>query len=463
MSLNNVIAKEFEISGKDVTNYRDKLKDHATKLHAAGNLHSDNLSAYLQVIIAKERDMDLNVESTFHHYFLTDCAMTSIGCLVQEVKGPDGNLVTMENVFQFLESTNDHVYCVDRRQTNEGYKQVGLCVFTKSGIKRYVRYHAVIEIDSTFKKNDDGYPLVIIVGLDGNRKVFIIGFALIHDSTTLSYMFVLNSMKLKLVDNNKQPIVPSTIFTDEEDAALNAVKSVYPTTVTFRCDWHLQKNVQQKTSYPKNPILYKHGEKIRSLFWLCKLALTEQDFQVKWDELKVYIETIPNNDAVIKFKEEMTAYFLIYLPTSVNRWADYFRHKVFHMGVRTTQAVECMNSLLSKRGVNGTKSVGFMIKELFDIMERQNFQDQKKNCTDSKKLPKERAIAQSVVVFTDIIHYIKNCMTDHACELQINQIIESSMYEVVKWENDYILQQRFTRQTRCEYWQRYNCHNSKRE
>lgn len=117
------------------------------------------------------------------------------------------------------------------------------------------------------------YPLVIIVGLDGNRKVFIIGFALIHDSTTTSYMFVLNSMKLKLVDYNKEPIVPDTVFTDEEDATINAVKSVYPTTFTFRCDWHLQKNIQQHTSYPKNAILHAHGEKIRSLFWSCKSAL----------------------------------------------------------------------------------------------------------------------------------------------------------------------------------------------
>ena len=152
MPWKTLVAKEFEISQKDVTNYKETVKLEATKLHASGKLNVDNLSAQLQMIISKERDMDLNADSIYHHYFLTENAITAIKDLVHEVQGSDGNIATMENVFQFLESSNNYVYCVDRRKTNEGFKQLGLCVFTKSGIQKYVRHHAVIEIDSTFKK-----------------------------------------------------------------------------------------------------------------------------------------------------------------------------------------------------------------------------------------------------------------------------------------------------------------------
>ncbi len=248
-------------------------------------------------------------------------------------------------------------------------------------------------------------------------------------------------MKKHLKNHQGVPIEPDCVFTDEEDSCINSIQKAYTKCKTFRCDWHLQKNIEQHTSYPKNKVLKQHGLAIRRLFGSCKTQFNEDDFNRKWKELTNYIESIDvssGNESLEQFKKAMNSYFLQELPRTCNRWADYFRNNVFHIGVKTTQSCECVNGILSKHGINGKSSVGAMIEDLFGIVEREKLENKLNDISvlSGHKLPEERKLNDTGKhLFKDLIDYCKRSLSAYATNEQIKQMNDSLMHKVIRWDN----------------------------
>jgi len=431
------------ITAKDVSDCSHELTAYAHELKKANILMEEKLCSQLKMIICNKRAMDLNDPALAFSKFRVDGnAVVSLKKIISTVEGTSGRMKTMKDVFNFLKSSSEYDHTIHSKQCYDGLVQVGICVVSKYGIQQFQRYHTVMEIDSTFKKNNEEYPLVIIIGIDGDRKLFIIGFALIHDSSTESYSFVLDTLRNKLVNCNGVAVEPDVVFTDEEDSCINAIHKTYPNSRKFRCDWHLQKNIEQHTSYPKNKLLKEHGLKIRALFWSCKVQYTEQDYLLKFNALKDYIHSVDGtncNDIIIaEFKKRMTSYFLQDLPKTACRWADYFRTAVFHIGIKSTQSCECVNGMLAKRGLNGTSSVGKMVQTLLEIFQKEK-EDKKllrmqSNFSDNNLLEERKLTNGSKKLFKDLLDYIKRGLTTVACNAQVIQMNESLMHRVIRWD-----------------------------
>ncbi len=134
----------------------------------------------------------------------------------------------------------------------------------------------------------------------------------------------------------------------------------------------------------------------------------------------------------------MNSYFLQELPRTCNRWADYFRNNVFHIGVKTTQSCECVNGILSKHGINGKSSVGAMIEDLFGIVEREKLENKLNDISvlSGHKLPEERKLNDTGKhLFKDLIDYCKRSLSAYATNEQIKQMNDSLMHKVIRWDN----------------------------
>ena len=451
-----------KIVSADVTQFRNDLQLYATKVHEKGRVSLDvaNVLKELELLVAKARGISREARTVVLDTFVYDNNVKAmIKNIVNEVKGCEGNLLTLNDVIKFVESSDEYTHTYDYR----GHTRCGMAVFSKTGINKYRKYHSIIEIDTTFKKNNEDYPLVIAVGLDGEKKIFIIAFALLYDNSQSSFAFFLKSMKLKLVDTDNKSIDFDVCFTDEEDACINAVNLVYPNSAAFRCDWHFEKNVIEKTSggYSKNAALKAIASTVRSMFWHeVKRAGTEEEFLQNYTKLEKYIESINIDMKVVKehlnaikdarkrqeqresliirlqeLKGDMHNYFIVNARRTEKRWADWVRHGIFHLDVMTTQATESVNAILSQK-VNGRSAVGKMIQTLMAFEISQEIKSEIKSLMNDNKCAERELSECTKKLFTHVLNHVNTYMTKYGKAVQIDEIKQSQDYKVQVWDND---------------------------
>ncbi|KZZ93460.1 hypothetical protein AAP_02252 [Ascosphaera apis ARSEF 7405] len=105
------------------------------------------------------------------------------------------------------------------------------------------RNFEVLIIDNTYKTNRFDRPLMQIAGITSAHTTFCVASAIMLSETEESYRWVLGAF-LEMMEGYevKKPYV---IITDKDEAARNAIRSLYPSdeTATQLCLWHIQKNV----------------------------------------------------------------------------------------------------------------------------------------------------------------------------------------------------------------------------
>jgi hypothetical protein len=99
-----------------------------------------------------------------------------------------------------------------------------------SMIADYRKFNDVVLIDSTFKTNRFGMPLVLLSGITNTGLNTIFGFALITDETCLSYEWVLQTL------NTITKVFPKVIISDEDKAIIKAFKDTMPETKHTLCE-----------------------------------------------------------------------------------------------------------------------------------------------------------------------------------------------------------------------------------
>ncbi|KAH9745342.1 protein FAR1-RELATED SEQUENCE [Citrus sinensis] len=103
----------------------------------------------------------------------------------------------------------------------------------------YHHFGDVLAFDSTYKTNEYGKPLVMLVGVNNHYATCFFGCALLVDETVETYMWVLETFLSAM--NNKKPI---SVVTDGDRAMRKAIKKVIPEARHRLCVWHLQRNAQ---------------------------------------------------------------------------------------------------------------------------------------------------------------------------------------------------------------------------
>lgn len=120
------------------------------------------------------------------------------------------------------------------------------CLFGihKSSIALLRKHSYVLWMDCTYKTNRYKMPMLNIVGVSSVGATFFAGFAFLQNEREESYRFALQSL-IDVLDI-EQITMPETIFTDKEQALLNAIHYVLPEAKSMLCLWHINQNIYKK-------------------------------------------------------------------------------------------------------------------------------------------------------------------------------------------------------------------------
>ncbi|CAG8647060.1 12401_t:CDS:2, partial [Racocetra persica] len=157
------------------------------------------------------------------------------------------------------------------------------------------RFPEIILMDSTYKTNHFGIPLLLISGVDATGITFLIASRLISDETISSFCWVLQQLK-QTADNITINKI-QTVLTDKDLAILSSIRNELPHVKHQLCIWHLEQNlVKNLTGKLGNRFLAFSKD-----FKITMIQNTEETFEVSWNHLLIeYPEVEKASNAHLK-------------------------------------------------------------------------------------------------------------------------------------------------------------------
>ncbi|KAH9680533.1 protein FAR1-RELATED SEQUENCE [Citrus sinensis] len=186
----------------------------------------------------------------------------------------------------------------------------------------YSYFGDVLAFDSTYKTNEYGKPLVILLGVNNHYATSYFGCAILTDETVETYTWVLKTFLCAM--NNRKPI---SIVTDGDRAMRKAIKKVVPEARHRLCIWHLQRNAQSN--------VHKTPEFVTRFKDFLLGNYRPEEFEQLWQNMVEELG-LQNNDWVKKIYSKR------------ERWAEAFLRGHFFGGMRTTQRCEGMNAYMNR-------------------------------------------------------------------------------------------------------------------
>ncbi|KAF9900339.1 hypothetical protein EC991_007472 [Linnemannia zychae] len=209
-------------------------------------------------------------------------------------------------------------------------------VFWMSPLQKqlYRRYRDFVQTSNAFLKNAFNMALTLFVVMDSNRHTRIVAAALSVEGTTHDYNWALEHL-LEATKDCVDCALPPIVIMSTEDLALNVSMSIQlRDTIMFNCLWH----TTAKT-IPKNlrPVLKHQYTAFISWFWMAQKALTEEEFDERWQEL---LDNYGGDDKA--------QYQLSKLYDTRYRWARYSVDRCFTNNTHATGGVGKAHHLIKR-------------------------------------------------------------------------------------------------------------------
>lgn len=103
-------------------------------------------------------------------------------------------------------------------------------------------HHTVLILDSTYKTNRLGFPLLHVVAQTPFNSKISVAFCFLKSEEEHSYIWALN--QLHSTFNCQATNDPDVLVTDRDLALMNAISTVFPDSTHLLCIWHINKKVQ---------------------------------------------------------------------------------------------------------------------------------------------------------------------------------------------------------------------------
>ncbi|XP_056161721.1 protein FAR1-RELATED SEQUENCE 5-like [Syzygium oleosum] len=134
----------------------------------------------------------------------------------------------------------------------------------------YESFGDVLVFDTTYCTNKYNMICAPFVGLNHHWKNVIFGCAFLSDETIGSFVWAFRSF-LEVMGNK----APKTIFTDQDHAMANAIRTIFPNSDHRLCVWHIAKNATHHIAH----LLGKPG--FRDKYWQKLLYDCESELEVE--------------------------------------------------------------------------------------------------------------------------------------------------------------------------------------
>jgi MULE transposase domain len=205
----------------------------------------------------------------------------------------------------------------------------------------------VLLMDTTFKTNRFGWPLLLICGVDEHFQSTLLAVALVDHQTTESFVWALEQMKAAVGEETWAQV--ASMFSDGDAAMDAAVSLVLPCARHLRCRFHLESNLRTAL-HPLLPIIQV------------------EEFITAWKEV-IYLA---REDDYVAAKEKLERDFPLAMPylqryhwVNERSFAECYILDVLTFGLRSTARVESWNALLKGAlQVNSSSSLAILFESL---------------------------------------------------------------------------------------------------
>ncbi|KAM1631202.1 hypothetical protein ACFX2K_019235 [Malus domestica] len=105
----------------------------------------------------------------------------------------------------------------------------------------YDYFGNVVCFDTTYRKNKEGRPFAMFVGVNNHKQTVVFGAALLYAETTATFSWLFDTF-VKAMSGKK----PKTILTDQDAAMAKALFEKWPQTCHRLCIWHIYQNAAKQ-------------------------------------------------------------------------------------------------------------------------------------------------------------------------------------------------------------------------
>ncbi|KAH6762302.1 hypothetical protein C2S52_019735 [Perilla frutescens var. hirtella] len=190
----------------------------------------------------------------------------------------------------------------------------------------YSHFGDVVSFDTTYRKNNEGRPIALFVGVNHHKQTVIFGAALLYDETFLTFEWLFDTFTIAMREKK-----PTTILTDQDAAMAKALASTWPETHHRLCIWHIYQNAAIHLSG-----VFSQFKDFAKDFGACVYDFEEEEeFIDAWNKMLSKYALADNT-------------WLRRLFGLKEKWALVYGRQIFCAYMTTTQRSESMNSSLKK-------------------------------------------------------------------------------------------------------------------
>ncbi|PSS16368.1 Protein FAR1-RELATED SEQUENCE like [Actinidia chinensis var. chinensis] len=190
----------------------------------------------------------------------------------------------------------------------------------------YAHFGDVVSFDTTYRKNKDGRPFAMFLGVNHHKQTVVFGAALLYAEDADSFIWLFDTFAKAMGGKT-----PKTILTDQDSAMAKALATQWPETIHRLCIWHIYQNAASKLSG-----VFAIFQDFSKDFSKCIYDYEDEDeFISAWNAMLERYNLQDNDWLKRMFNQK-------------EKWALVYGRQTFCADMTTTQRSESMNSLLKR-------------------------------------------------------------------------------------------------------------------
>ncbi|KAG8374901.1 hypothetical protein BUALT_Bualt10G0043800 [Buddleja alternifolia] len=217
-------------------------------------------------------------------------------------------------------------------QVDEHYLIANILWVDAQMMADYAHFGDVVSFDTTYRKNKEGRPFALFVGVNHHKQTIVFGASLLYDETASTFMWLFDTFARAM--SGKKPM---TMLTDQDAAMAKALAEKWPDTCHRLCIWHIYQNAAIHLSS-----VFARFANFAKDFSSCIYDYEEEEeFITAWNEMLKNYELQTNEWLLIDDRryEELKAdlrtsrsTLVAYFPIEVLKHAaTVYTHKVFEL------------------------------------------------------------------------------------------------------------------------------------
>ncbi|KAL3511140.1 hypothetical protein ACH5RR_030541 [Cinchona calisaya] len=247
----------------------------------------------------------------------------------------------------------------------------------------YAHFGDVVCFDTTYRRNKEGRPISLFVGVNHHKQNVIFGVVLLYDETARTFEWLFDTF-VKVMGRQ-----PTTILTDEDEQIVKALSLQWPKTCHRLCVWQ----IHQQATIHLSGVFAKFEEFAKDLSRCMYDCEEEEEFTGSWHEML--------NSYDLQDNEWLQRMFSI-----KERWALVYERGTFCADMSNIMRKEIINSFIKKH-------IGYKHNLVQFFQHFQKFLD---NCR-FKELTADFNASQSTPVISLPVQILKHAATVYTPEV----------------------------------------------